>query len=296
MRTRIAITGADGWLGRELTYRLSQNRDFELLLLGRHSRILDLRGFKIQIHEWSDDLTRSWNPKVVVHLAYITRERIAVFGEEAYIDANVGLRDRIVRLMEATDVRHLVNVSSGAAIEAGLVDIYGQLKKDDEETFRAAGAAFDTNVLTARAWSLSGRFCTKPNHFLFFDVLSQILNGGDLVTLTAEGEVWRKYVDAGDFLETCVRGSLEGVSGTIDSTGDLIEAKELVQHAARVSGRDIDIARPNFRVGNVGSFYYSDNPSMSDVMAELNIRRLTLDQQIELGFTSVVWNASRNSS
>jgi len=296
MKTRIAITGAVGWLGRELTYKLSQHRDFELLLLGRHSGILDLRGFKIQIHEWTDELTRSWDPEIVVHLAYMTRERIDAFGEEAYIDANLGLRDRIVKLLETTNIRHLVHVSSGAAIEASPVDIYGQLKKDDEEIFRAAGVAFDINVLTARAWSLSGRFCTKPNHFLFYDVLSQILRGGDLVTLTAEGEVWRKYVDAGDFLETCVRGSLEGVSGTIDSTGDLIEAEELVHQAARVWGRDVDIARPNFRVGNVGSLYYSDNPSMNDVMAELNIRRLTIDQQIELGFSSMVENASRNSS
>lgn len=131
---------------------------------------------------------------------------------------------------------------------------------------------------------------------IFDDVLSQILSGGDLVTLTAEGEVWRKYVDAGDFLETCVRGSLEGVGGTIDSTGDLIEAEELVHHAARVSGRDVDIARPNFRVEDFGSFYYSDNPSMDNVMAELNIRRLTLDQQIRLGFSALSLNSSRNWS
>lgn len=296
MSTRIAITGAAGWLGRELAYRLSQHRDFELLLLGRRAGTVNLRGSKMQIHEWTEDLTSSWGPEVVVHLAYITRERIAQFGDEAFIEANTGLRERIIKLVESTNVQKLIHVSSGAAIQANPVDIYGQLKQGDEESFRVAGTAFGTDVLSARAWSLSGRFCTKPDHFLFFDVLSQILRGGDLVTLNAEGEVWRKYVDAGDFLEACVRGSLEGVSGTIDSTGDLIEAEELVYRAARVSGRNVKIARPNFYPGGLGSFYYSDNPSMNDVMDELNFRRLTLDQQIRLGLSSLLLNSSRNLS
>lgn len=287
MKTRVAITGAAGWLGRELLYRLNSCEDFELLPLGRRSEVLDLQGSKIPIYEWTDKLVREWNPSVVVHLAFITRERLDSFGEETFIEENLELRKRIVDLCSSGRVRHLIHASSGAAVTDGSHDLYGQLKRGDEESFKLLGDAMNFNVLTARAWSLTGRFCTKPSHFLFFNVLSQITNGVDEVVLTASGEVWRKYVDAGDFLESCVRISQQGATGTIDSTGDLVEAGDLVRRVAEISGRRVVIARPNWSPGFHASRYFSDSPYMDDAMNLVRLRRLDLDQQIRLGFSAL---------
>lgn len=285
MKTRIAITGAAGWLGRELAFRLIPRENFEVLLLGRRSETLNLSGVKAQMHEWTDDLTASWAPEMVVHLAYTTRERLDSFGEDAFIAANLELRARIEKMISAQNVRRLVHVSSGAAISGNQLDLYGQLKKDDEEFYRCLGEATNTEVMTARAWSLSGRFCTKPIEFLFFDVLSQIARGMENITLTAQGEVWRRYVDAGDYLETCVLASLEELCGSIDSTGDLVEAEDLVYQAAQIHGREIRISRPN-RLNNASrSSYFSSDPAMESAMQKLGIRRFTLDQQIRLGFS-----------
>jgi nucleoside-diphosphate-sugar epimerase len=284
MKTRIAITGAAGWLGRELAFRLIPRQDFEVLLLGRRSETLNLHGVKAQIHEWTDDLAASWAPEMVVHLAYTTRERLDSFGEDAFIAANLELRDRIEKMISLKGVRRLVHVSSGAAISGNQASPYGQLKKDDEEFYRCLGEATNTSVMTARAWSLSGRFCTKPSEFLFFDVLSQIARGMKTITLTAQGEVWRRYVDAGDYLETCVLASLEALCGSIDSTGDLIEAEDLVHQAAQICGCEVQISRPNRQNSASNSFYLSSNPAMESAMKELGIRRFTLDQQIRLGF------------
>lgn len=287
MKTRVAITGGAGWLARELAFRLQRCEGIEVLLLGRRSQIVNVGGMRFSVHEWTDEVTRYWSPTVVVHLAYVTRERVSTVSKEEYIRANIRLRERIHNLISMQPVRHLIHVSSGAALFADESDIYGQLKRKDEEVYDSFGAALNVSVLTARAWSLSGRFCTKPKHFLFFDVLSQIQQGNQEVVITSEGEVWRKYVDAGDFLETCVRGSLEGLSGVMDSAGDLVEAAALVHRAARICGREVRVLRPNFRPDAPASTYFSRSDRMDEVMVGLGIARLSLEQQITLGLTAL---------
>lgn len=225
---RIVITGANGWLGRELIYRLlQQNLGGAILALGRSNSVLKFPEFEsIAVHQWSSTNVASWNPTALVHLAALTKERLGGMSEQTYIDENESLTESALSIAQLNSVRSVVIASSGAAVTQ-LDHPYGIHKAVEEEIFRLAMSPLGKALVVARIWSVSGRFCTKPAHFLFFDLLRQTIGESNFIEIKAKHHVFRKYVDGGEFLEICLRAACARHSGTIDSTGELVEAGDL---------------------------------------------------------------------
>jgi len=92
---RILITGAGGWLGRSLLSTLLPSTPAEqLMALGSRSRTLIVEGRPIEILAWDDADVAGFAPTHIVHLAYLTRDRLVELGWSRYVAENVGLAIR----------------------------------------------------------------------------------------------------------------------------------------------------------------------------------------------------------
>lgn len=227
---RIVVTGANGWLGREVIYRLVRNNpEVSLLALGRSSNVLQLPKCRpVKVHEWKTTEIDRWGPTALIHLAALTKERLLGMSAPAYIAENRHLLESALDIVNLDTIRSVVIASSGAAITQ-LDHPYGVHKALEEVKFQEAASQRDVAMVIARIWSVSGRFCTKPEHFLFFDLIRQAISKGESIRIRAGHPVRRKYVDGGEFLEICFRAASSGHSGTIDSTGFEVEATELAE-------------------------------------------------------------------
>jgi nucleoside-diphosphate-sugar epimerase len=276
-RDRLLITGATGWLGRELLARLHRNRpDVEIKCIASSPRQFQLEGTSFQAEPWDAAAVALWRPTLAIHLAYLTREVQESIGLEDYELQNVRLSELALSLYRIPSLRGLVVASSGAAL-ADPDGLYGRLKALDEERFREAGQAAGIPTAIARIWSVSGAHCTKPDLFALYDLIRQVRVAPE-VRITAQREVWRRYVDAGEYLEICLGAVASGAFATIDSGGDLVEIGELVQVIQTTLGVSQAVVRSEIRYP--ANHYYATTAAMSDWAESLGVGVADIRQQI----------------
>lgn len=281
---RILVTGATGWLGREILARLTRRSpQIPVLAVARRARAFSIGRDQRTCIEWDSAAVRDWRPTLVVHLAYLTREREAEVGTQSYEVRNRKLTHRALDLYTIDSVRGVVVASSGAAV-ALRHTTYGRLKAYDEGMFLAAGRDTKIPTVIARIWSVSGALCTKPQGFALYDLINQTLNG-PVVQVRAPNEVWRRYVDAGEYLEVCLADAASGASEIIDSSGELIELKDLAHCIQSVLGVHRRIERPPL-LGTADE-YYSESSLMQLRAREFSLTISSLEQQISVSSRSL---------
>lgn len=283
---RIAITGASGWLGRELTDLLLESwgpsAGDRLLLLASKPRTVTLAsGTMVSLHGFDKALVESFAPTHVVHLAFLTRERLGEISATDYETVNLSLTQQAMQLTRIPSVRGLLFTSSGAAVAAPTGtqgDLYGTLKRNDEVVLPATAAGLNKSCVTARIWSVSGANMQKAEHFALGSLITQAMVGSDL-EVRANHPVFRRYVDGGEFLGLCLLELLSERSGVIDSAGERIEVGELASRIAGILSPGSLIRRPPMRHTPVDDF--TANPStMARAAANNGVQLLDLEGQI----------------
>lgn len=277
---RVLISGVTGWLGRELVSQLSLRfPQLPILGVGRKPQSFLVAQRTVPVVEWGSPDVRSWKPTLVCHLAFVTREFVAQIGEQAFRRRNVELRTSGLQLLEIPSVRSSLIVSSGAA-DACELDTYGELKKEEEFLFATKAGQAEIPLMIARAWSLSGAYCTKPNEFLFYSFISQAMSNAGNIVISNSLPVRRKYVDAGEFLMTALLSTPVSGVDDLNSGGTMVEAydlAEMVQKALGVSGsirRCLDVESGNM------SEYFSTDQRMFEKMQTLGIHFTDIEGQV----------------
>lgn len=224
---RIAITGGSGWLGRELIQDLlASGENVEILALGTHSRQVSIGEIQFDVHEWHSSILTDWRPTHLVHLACQTREHYGSDGQRAN-EQNSEILKRLSEEMQRLPLRGVLVASSGAAL-ASAGDSYGQHKMREEVLVASLAKTLGMNCVIARVWSVTGEHCTKPQNFLFFDLLRQALAADTSeIRLSGPRKVFRRYQDGGEFLHACLRVLLSNKSAEFNSGGDYISSSEL---------------------------------------------------------------------
>jgi nucleoside-diphosphate-sugar epimerase len=261
---RVLVTGASGWLGRSLMARLlpeSSRLGFEVHGVAGSSRAVRCTGTSFDVESWDDGAVAAWSPTVLVHAAFVTRDHLDHVPEPEFEERNRSLTSRALRVASLPSIRSVVHVSSGAAV-AEEPDVYGRLKREQEQRFAEVAVPGGPAVVNARVWSVSGPCCPKPDAFAFVSFVRDALTTGS-IHVHAQGEVWRRYVDAGEFMDLALLAAIDGRTMTIDSTGDLVELHDLAARVASILGATVTSSPP--ADGIPPSRYHSD----SDVMAGL---------------------------
>ena len=140
----VLITGANGFLGRNLIAALENIAGLELL--------------KYDIGNTFDELSKfAAKSDFVYHLAGVNRPK----GPEEYESGNKGFTERLAGLLKETGRKTPVLLSS--TIQAVLENPYGLSKKGAEDAMRNYAEETGANVCIYRLPNIFGKWC-KPNY------------------------------------------------------------------------------------------------------------------------------------
>ena len=111
---RLVVTGASGWMGREILARLSAKRpEVEVLPVASQAQTFTVNGKRFDAYPWSASLVEAWRPTLALHLAFLTREVASDLGHDAYVQRNEAITALATRLYSIPTMRGLAIASSG---------------------------------------------------------------------------------------------------------------------------------------------------------------------------------------
>ena len=139
---RVLVTGAKGFVGRNLCLALSRMEDVEVLRY-------DLDNTPEELSEWAGTCD------FVFHLAGVNRPK----DPAEFATGNTGFTEELLALLE----RRPVPVLLSSSIQAALDNPYGVSKRAAEEAVRAYGARTGAAVFVYRLANVFGKWC-RPNY------------------------------------------------------------------------------------------------------------------------------------
>lgn len=253
---RWVITGPTGWIGQALLALLASEGDADALRPGEGlalfgSRAATLRlpsGQSVPVRPLSelspDDVAGAW----VVHLAYLTKDKVVDLGEPAFRDGNNSIDATVLRAMEQAPPAALFVASSGAArlVEQGLDQHpYGLMKLEQEARFLDFGAAHGVPVLCGRIWNVAGPHINKLDAYAVSNFAVQAIEGGK-IRIEAQQPVFRSYLHITDLCRLVVRAMRKGYgrSQPVDLCGNtILEMADIAALVAAEVGGDVRISR-----------------------------------------------------
>ena len=285
MINQIGISGATGWLGREIVEKLSLTLPLEELCLfssnGRDFRKKDNLSLPTQT------FLPSLPPKSLegfIHLAFVIRDKVPMYGYSEFIASNISLISKACQIIEISRPKWVVLVSSGAIFDPNTNDLetdslrnpYGFCKRIEESLVLESAKKIGANVVIGRLWGATGEFMIPNPAYAISDFIQTAITQGR-INIRSGGSVHRRYVDAGEFMQTLVNTAMNGGHLTVNSGGPKIEIGEL---ANMISGHfsDIEIIRPE-QDGLVDSYYPKDD-QFEELSKEVGVKISDLTTQV----------------
>lgn len=201
---RILLTGASGWLGRAtldlLHQALGPQFHERVRCFGSEQRMFALAG--------SDSIAQrplaaladlAERPSLLLHLAFLGKERAEQMDEPQYRAANRAIGTTILGALDRIGVEGVFVASSGAAAYAddpkasAAMRLYGAMKRDDEDAFAKWAETTGKRLVAARIHNLSGPHINKPGSYALACFIADALGGGP-IQVRAPHDVVRGYV------------------------------------------------------------------------------------------------------
>lgn len=264
---RFVVTGPTGWIGSALLHalatRLGPDWTRQVTLFGSCERMIAAPGGMTLMRSLDSITGEDVKDARLIHLAYLTRDKVAVLGPSAFFAANTAIDDVVLAACDAGPPQAAFVASSGAArqAETGVGrEPYGLCKLMQEDRFLAFGARQSVPVLAARIFNIAGPFINKLDAYAVSALLGQAFRNG-VARIEARTPVYRAYLHVGD-LAAIVLGALEAAIGShspMDLGGPLtVEMEDVAREALRAAGRSpgaiergtLDWDRPSVYLGD----------------------------------------------
>lgn len=246
--SRIVITGASGWLGSATIELLHDALGGALLqrlrCFGSSARMLAFRdGLSIEQRPLEEISALPLCPTIVLHFAFLTKDRVEGMDGAAYIAANVALSTMVLDALDAIGTSAVFVASSGAAYSAddpsadAALRLYGSLKQRDEEAFAHWARTRHRTVVIARVFNVSGPYINKPRSYALAALINDALAGRP-VTVRALHPVVRGFVAIREVMSLvfCLMDSAEPHVLRFDTGGDPMELGEVAKRVAATLG------------------------------------------------------------
>ncbi len=286
---RIVVTGARGWIGRAtldlLHDALGDTFAERVLCFGSRRAEIDLSPLRtIEQRPLRELGALPCQPTLVLHFAFLTKDRAEVMSESAYRAANRAIRQHVRDALDPIGAEAVFVASSGAAqyVDDGAASppmrLYGMLKREDEDAFAAWAEARGHRAAIARIFNLSGPHINKVRSYALSAFLLDALAGGP-VTVHARHHVRRGYVAIRELMSLGIALLLDPQGGVtrFGSGGEDIELGALAATIAAAAGCAVD--RP--AVGHDGAdVYLGDDRRYRHLLDHHAIERVSLNDQI----------------
>lgn len=286
---RIVLTGASGWLGRA-TLDLLQDAlgdDFRQRVFCFGSKQADVRLYDTQIitqQPLADLHTLSSQPTLLLHFAFLTKDRAEKMPPADYRAANRRIRQSVLDALDVIGVEAAFLASSGAArfaadvLATPAMQLYGALKLEDEEAFAAWAEKKGKKLALARIFNLSGPHINKLPSYALSSFIVDALAGGPVV-VRAPSDVRRGYVAIRELMSLVFALLLDQRREVVrfDSGGDDIELGGLAAMIASQEGCTVE--RPSRDDGRA-DVYLGDGRGYQRLLDQYGIDRVSLADQI----------------
>jgi nucleoside-diphosphate-sugar epimerase len=289
---RVIVTGASGWLGRaalELLARdLGPGWSGRVDAFGGSARHLTLRGgAEIQQRPLSELGASPSRPSLLLHFAYLTREKVAGMSPDDYVATNREITRTVLEAGVRAGVERAIVTSSGAVHAAMAAPaspdpalLYGRLKLEDEALFASfAQAAPGRRALAVRLFNLSGPYINKP--YALSSFIEQARAGQ--IVVQARSPVTRSYTSAANLLAVGLGQLLSDAAEPflcVETAGDReVEMDALAEAVRAVVNPSATIARaaPD---GSPGDRYVGDGRAYRALMQRHGVTEDPLARQI----------------
>ena len=288
----MVLTGASGWFGRTALWEYEQlhgpdalRRD--VVACASTAKVIDIGSAYGPVEavelETLDSLDGASG---LIHLAFLTRDRVAAFGIERYIQENRAITARVGDFIHRNPGMPIITTSSGAAavFDHGKVDLisnpYAALKQEEEELWRRSGTE-ERPAFVFRVYAASGRFIKDPKVFALSDFLCRALVG-NRIEIHSERPVIRTYVHVGTMMRLfwamldhpCCPGFRQ-----VDAAMQTVSLVELAQAITALWG----LPDPRIRIDSSlpADVYRADSGPFSQLLREYAINAPDLAEQLQ---------------
>lgn len=291
---KIAVTGASGWVGKNLTEALFQKMNKSSFkknvflyasstkLIKINSKINDLE-IKNIAEFYNDSIKNNFD--IVFHCAFIVRDHIEKFGISKYIEFNKQITNIVLNGIKEIKNCKLILFSTGAAApykksfssSTLKKDPYGVLKRQEEIVFNDY---IETQVM--RIFALSGKYIRKPYRFAISNFILQA-KYNKRIKIESRRKIIRGYINAKDLADLSILIALNNSSfkkyPILNAVSDEIELLEL----AKLIGKKFDEIPVSYNIKkNLSDEVYSASPDLMRLISiALNYRMKNIDQQID---------------
>lgn len=205
----ILLTGASGWFGRTALWEYEnllgpEALRREVLPFASAPRTIDFGSPHGPVRALPlEEIQHAPQARGLLHLAFLTRERLAIEGLDAYIQKNRAITAAVAALIERSPTMPIITTSSGAAaaLDGREPDLegnpYATLKQEEEALWRRQ--AHQRMAVVFRVYAASGRFLKDPKIFALGDFIAQA-QAGQPITVRSPRPVIRSYVHVGTLM------------------------------------------------------------------------------------------------
>jgi nucleoside-diphosphate-sugar epimerase len=257
-KRRIVVVGAGGWVGRTTIALLREalgEAGFaaRVRCFGSADGVIDMGKDGLVTQRKLACLTDlAKEPTLLLHLAFLTKDKVAEMDPAAYAAANRTLAEQVFEALDGIGVDRLFVASSGAAAfaddlaAAEDLRLYGQLKREDETRFAKWAQAMrdQRRAVIARIYSLSGPWINKPETYALASFIRDA-QAGRPIEVRAPMAVYRSYVAAREVVSVALAALLTREGDPVlrfDTGGVPLELGAVAQVVAEVVGGQVNRA------------------------------------------------------
>jgi UDP-glucuronate decarboxylase len=288
---RIVVTGASGWIGRATLELLRNTLGLEafrdrVVAFGSAARGIDFgQGHVIEQRPLSDIARLPSAPSLVLHLAFLTKDRVSGMDEGEYRRSNLALRESVLQALDRIDAHSVFVASSGAAAVAEdataspAMRLYGSLKKADEDAFARWAKERGRRAVICRIFALSGPHINKHENYALASFIKDALAGRP-ISIRSDFPVFRSYVAIRELMSLVFALMLESDESVVrfDSGGEKLEMQAIAEIVSKVVG-PVEIERPRLGAGSADEYVGSDE-AYRQLLSAYGMNHVPFDQQV----------------
>jgi nucleoside-diphosphate-sugar epimerase len=285
MKNPIAISGASGWLGNQTIEVIGKIASAEPpLLFTSNGRDIVLRDIgKRETQSFLESQTPA-SLEGFIHLAFLTRDKVETIGPKDFISTNLSLISKACQFIESSKPKWVVTVSSGAILDrsSGALESnikknpYGFCKRVEELLIAQSAQKVGASVVIGRLWGASGQLMPPNSAYALSDFIISAHKEKKII-IKSGGKVFRRYLDAGEFMEVLIRAAMSGKSLTINSGGPRVEIGDLAEMVLE-HFHEVEIQRPP-ALDHVDD-YYPRGDEFENLAEELGVELTGLKSQV----------------